>query len=582
MGKIACTIIIKDDTEAKQLDRCLSTVAPFVDKIFITGTKKPQVKVKKVCKKYNADWSWFAWIKDFSAARNFNIAQAKDYEWFFWIDSDDILVGGANLKPVVELAEKNNISAVFARYLYQVEVDSEGNVKNILIEHLRERLIKNDGNYRWIAPIHETLIEQKPSNKTDNQSFYVIHLTDWKRMEEAMWRNIGILEQEVIDKFNDPRPIYYLAKAYFDTKEPMVLYEPAGDGVDSITVELLKDYLKKSGWQEERAQAWEYLSMIHRERGEYQKALQCLFEALIETPMFPSVYIQLAITYVNLQEWDRALHWIKLAGEVEIPKTTLVINPKDYKLMMLEALYHIYMNTGKLDETLKVAKGLVDLQPSEDNKKKFEAIIDLRHKNDMAHWVVNLASHLKKTQQVSELAALSHSIPKEIAMEPVMINLKSEITPPRTWEDNEIALWCGPGWEKWTPKNASKGIGGSEEAVIYLMQELTKLGWKVTVFGEPQEDEGDYEGVKYVPHYSINWQDKFNIFISWRQPHVFDVPFRSNKNFLWLHDIQNALDYTPERISKIDKVMFLSKWHRNNVPSLPEDKIMYTANGLNI
>lgn len=582
MGKIACTIIVKDDTEEKQLDRCLSTVAPYVDAIFVTGTKKPQNRIKKLCKKYQATWSWFKWCNDFSAARNFNVSQAKGYDWFFWVDSDDILVGGANLRKAVQLAEANDISAVFVRYLYQVELDDKGNIKEILIEHLRERLIKNNGVYKWIAPIHETLIEQKPTNKTDFQGFYVVHLTDWTRMANAMWRNIEILEDEVIRNPADPRPIYYLAKAYFDTKEPRLLYDSAGEGVDSITVELLKDYLRKSGWQEERAQAWEYLSMIHRERGEYNKAIQCLHEALIEFPKFPSIYIQLAITYVNLKQWDRALHWLTLAGQVDIPQTTLVVNPKDYKLMMLEAYFHVYLNTGRLDETIKVAQGLVDLLPNDANKQKLAEVLDLKKRNDVAHWMVKLADHLKKTQQLSELAALTHAVPREIAMEPVMINLKAEITPPRVWGKDEIAIWCGPGWEKWSPKNASMGIGGSEEAVIYLTKELVKLGWKVTVFGEPQEDEGEYDGVKYVPHYSINWNDTFNIFISWRQPQVFDMPLKSKANYLWNHDIQNPLDYTPERVAKINKVMFLSKWHRQNVPDLPEDKIMYTANGLNL
>lgn len=63
---------------------------------------------------------------------------------------------------------------------------------------------------------------------------------------------------------------------------------------------------------------------------------------------------------------------------------------------------------------------------------------------------------------------------------------------------------------------------------------------------------------------------------------MFDMQFESKANYLWLHDIQNGLDYTPERLEKIDKIMFLSKWHRQNVPELPEEKIMYTTNGLNI
>jgi hypothetical protein len=154
--------------------------------------------------------------------------------------------------------------------------------------------------------------------------------------------------------------------------------------------------------------------------------------------------------------------------------------------------------------------------------------------------------------------------------------------PPKVWNDNEIAIWCGPGWERWSPKNISKGIGGSEEAIIYLSKELTKLGWKVTVFADPQDEEGDYEGVKYLPHYSMNWGDTFNIFVSWRQMWLFDRDIRAKKTYLWNHDIQNPLEYTPERLAKINKVMFLSKWHRDNVSNLAEDKVMITANGINI
>ena len=63
---------------------------------------------------------------------------------------------------------------------------------------------------------------------------------------------------------------------------------------------------------------------------------------------------------------------------------------------------------------------------------------------------------------------------------------------------------------------------------------------------------------------------------------MFDMPIKARKTYLWNHDIQNAIEYNDERVNKINKVMFLSKWHRQNVPGLPEDKVMYTSNGLNL
>jgi tetratricopeptide (TPR) repeat protein len=583
MEKIAAALIVKDDSEVKILKRCLLSFYKHVDKIFITGTKEPQVKIKKLCKEFNVEWSWYPWDKSFANARNFNFAQVpQEYKWIFWCDADDIVVGAEKFRDIIKMADNVDIKAIFARYLYQCEFDEKMNIKQILIEHLRERLIRN-GYFDWVAPIHETLIEKTPTNKTDTQDFYVIHTAQNDDMLESMYRNIEILEEDVINNPQDPRPIYYLAKAYFDVKEPMILYDKLGDGLDSYAMELLKDYQRKSGWSEERSQCWEYIGMIHRERNEYKQALYAFLEGLYEEPKFPSIYIQLALTYVMMKDWEKAMHWIKQAMGMDIPKTTLVINPRDYKSMMLEVWYHIYLNTGQLDKCQQVATALLNLMPSDMSAQRLEDIVDLNKRNNVAHLVVKLASHLKETNQIEKLNILVDAIPREIEMEPAFVQLKNEYKPPKIWADNEVVIFCGPGFEKWSPKNTAQGIGGSEEAVIYLSKELTKLGWKVNVYADPQEDAGIYDGVEYVPYYNVNWSDEFNIFVSWRHIDIFDIPtFKAKKAYLWNHDLQNSLTYTPERVSKIDKVMFLSNFHRSNVPNLPEDKIMYTANGINI
>lgn len=583
MSKIAACLIIKNDQEVDSLRRCLESLSLGVDKIFITGTQNSQVKIQELCKEYGAEWSWFEWIKDFAAARNFNLSRVpEEYDWIFWCDTDDVVIGAEKLRACADLADKNNFKAVFARYLYQVELDERGAVKNILIEHLRERLIKNDGTYKWIAPIHETLISQVPAGQTDTQDFYVIHLKNHDDMIGATLRNVEILEEEIQKNPTDPRPKYYLAKAYFDIVNQGIDIGRDKTEIFNKMMNLFIEYQKLSGWPEERAQCWEYMAMSHRSRNEMDKAIICLLEGLLEWPNYVSLYIQLALTYVMLQDWSKALHWVKLAGHVELPKTTLVVNPTDYKLSILETLYHIYLNTGQLEECEKVSAKLAEMKPDELNTGRFRDISDIKHRNDLAHWVVKLANHLNETKQQSAIESLMSAIPSEISSEPALVNLRNTFSPPRTWQDDEVAVYCGGGFENWSPKSVAKGIGGSEEAVINMGKELTKLGWKVTVYGDPGSDEGVHDGVIYKPHYSINWRDEFNILIAWRQIAVFDLPIKSKKTYLWNHDIQNPLTYTKERLEKIDKVMFLSKWHRENVPALPEDKVMYSANGVNL
>jgi tetratricopeptide (TPR) repeat protein len=583
MEKIALALIIKDDSELELLKRAVNSVRDNVHGVFITATNKPSYKIEKYCKKNGFTYSYFEWVKDFSKARNYNFSQvSKDYGWILWIDTDDVVQGSDTFQQAIQIAESNNVKAIFARYLYQVELDEKGRVKQILIEHLRERLIKNDGTFEWVAPIHETLIEKVPSGKTDFQGFTVVHLVNTDEMLNSMWRNIEILQDEVCRNPQDPRPIYYLAKAYFDTRLPEFLYEPAGEGVESITIELLKDYLAKSGWQEERAQALEYLSMVYREMGNYDKAIGALLKSLAEDPKFISPYIQLALCYVNLGQWEKAMRWLQTAGQIDIPKTTLVVNPRDYKTMMLEALFHVYINTGKLEECEKVAVALDNLLPSDMTKQRVKDIKDLRHRNDMAHWVVKLAYSLRETKQFDKLKELIKAIPSEISEEPVLVSLRNEFSEPKVWDEDSVVIYCGPGFEQWSPKSVARGIGGSEEAVINISRELVKQGWKVTVFADPKEDEGIIDGVEWLPYSKISQKDEFNILIAWRQIGVFDLNLKCKKAYLWNHDIQNSLTYTPERVRKIDKVFFLSKWHRDNVPNLAEDKVMLTANGIDV
>lgn len=583
-SKLALVLIVKDDSEAVILRRALKSVAKYVDGIFITGTKNPQKKIQKVCKEFGAHWSWFEWIKDFSAARNFNMVQVPpEYKYIFWMDADDVVVGAEKLPEIVKLMDTAGVTAMFARYLYQVELDEKGNIKQILIEHLRERIIRNDGMYKWIAPIHETLIEQRPGKSSDTQSFMVVHLIKPEEMEASMYRNIEILQEEVLRNPADPRPIYYLAKAYFDTKAPEFLYDSIGPGLDSYVAELIKNYVSMSGWAEERAQAYEYLSMIYREMGDFKRAIHSLLEALYEDPKFTSCYVQLALSYVMIKDWAKALHWVRLAGNVEIPKTTLVINPRDYKTMILEALFHIYLNTGQLELCQKVATEMVNIMPNDMSRQRLHDINDIKHRNDMAHWVIQLANHLKETKQFTELTALIQGVPREIAGEPVLVGLRNEFLPPKKWASNEIVIYCGPHFEKWSPKNVATGIGGSEEAVIYLSREMARLGWKVTVYADPQDDMGIYDGVAYLPYFHINLKDEFNIFVAWRQIQLMDaIDLKAKRFYLWNHDLQNPQTYTPLRVSRLTKAMFLSKFHRDNVPDLPEDKVMYTANGINI
>jgi hypothetical protein len=144
----------------------------------------------------------------------------------------------------------------------------------------------------------------------------------------------------------------------------------------------------------------------------------------------------------------------------------------------------------------------------------------------------------------------------------------------------DVVIYTGMGWEMWNPESAKTGIGGSEEAVIYLARELSTLGWNVKVYGNHGTEPKDYDGVTYVPFWEWSPKEETDIFISWRDASIFDMDIRARKRYLWLHDTNAEADLSESRLEKIDKVIVLSKYHRSLYPNKPDEKFMLSANGI--
>src|SRR5262249_55080184 len=74
----------------------------------------------------------------------------------------------------------------------------------------------------------------------------------------------------------------------------------------------------------------------------------------------------------------------------------------------------------------------------------------------------------------------------------------------------------------WDPDIINSGIFGSEEAVIYMSQQLAKLGYKVIVLGNPP-DGSRYSISESNPRFIKTDSDDgstYDIAISWRMPWI--------------------------------------------------------------
>jgi hypothetical protein len=610
-------MICKGQGEEEQIRNALTSITPYVDGVYITltGPTNTLKEVEKIIKSFerkdlpiNLSYGNFQfeatqeiidWVTkflgyeptmkvgdkifEFDRARNFNLSQVPQdvYPWIVWMDSDDTFTGGDKLHYVADLAEVNNVEAIYFNYVYQAEFDEQGNIKHRIIEHLRERLLRNNGAYKWISPIHETLIEQRPTRKTDTKDCEVVHHATMASRMDSLTRNLKNLELAIYrTDGKDPRHTYYLAKAYFDLNTPEY---------NERAIPLLEQYLNgehKSGWPEERQQACEYLSEIYRRQGKHTESVKACIRAFEEPcEPAPSVYINLALCFVMLQNWGLAMYWVKLATTMPDRQTTLVKNVKDMQGRVLEIVYNAQLNLHKIDEAWAAAKKMAELFPGEQtvmNALNFAE--QLKTQRDLVVKVGELANYLTRSGEGAKIKPLLAAVPNIIAETPFIQDMYMKNNPPTPWGENEIAIFCGPGFTHWSSRKldnpGTSFLGGSEEAVVCMAKALTDKGYKITVFGDPGDDEGEIAGVTWLPYYKFNVLDNFNILIVWRQLGLFDSPLKAKKTYMWCHDIQNPLEWTPERYNKMTKAIFLSHWQRENVPALPEEKVMISSNGI--
>ena len=131
-----------------------------------------------------------------------------------------------------------------------------------------------------------------------------------------------------------------------------------------------------------------------------------------------------------------------------------------------------------------------------------------------------------------------------------------------------------------------QALGGSETALVQAARALSSLGHRVTVFNNTPAP-GLFDGVQYLPknEFVRRAGDYFDVFIVSRFFGFFQVPINAGLRVLWNHDTLDRPDALRQVIDRIDLMMVLSDYHKNNyLTRLPEasDCTVVTRNGLDL
>ncbi len=341
MSRISLAMIVRN--EADKIARCLSSVRDYVDEIVIVDTGSTD-ETKAIVSQFTDRIFDFVWCDDFSKARQFAFDHATG-DWIFWMDADDILIGGEYLRAEVDAMPAESASMSW-KYIYV-------NNGTVTLEQWRERLVRNDGTYHWEGRVHEVLIRDREDNRSYVERIYIEHHQE--RVAARTRRNLNILEAEFAElgEATPARTLFYLGNEYMEYAE----WEKAAESY--------RLYLKKGTWQDERYFAAVRLARSLRNLQRYDDAIDAYLSAFKERPELPLAYFGLAEIYYYQQKWDRVIHWSELGEQMPPPQTTLFLIKTEWEydwiIFYTIALFHV----GRLQDALEWTNHALKLRPED-------------------------------------------------------------------------------------------------------------------------------------------------------------------------------------------------------------------------
>lgn len=575
---LGLAMIVKDETNI--LDNCLESISGIFDKIVIGYTSKNHPETERIFAKHKATIIPIEWKNDFAYARNITFKECGT-DLIMWLDADDTLTLLNNCtkeqfkERVIKTFEDNvSLGAMFAFYRY----DHDKNGK--CISTLERERVMRKGWFNWVGKLHENCIPLFNTLNIRQDYFEIKHHSTPIRMGESARRNfeiaIATYQEELKEKKVSFLTVYDLARS-ISVLNMVKIGDKATMGIEAC-IPYFHEALELAKNDSHRAEIFMKLAEICRKTKRFNDALEIDSKVIKMKPTWPDGFIGLGNSYFLMDKYKDALACYINSLNLDIPDELLATDPTKYKVRVWEKISWCLFYLEQPQSSLKYINMVLIDNPDHTDMLSLKTIIeDVLKKQKMTLNILEIKEELDKEKNIDKIKSLALSLPEFMDKEAFAIRLKNEYAP--TNKKNRVIIYCGESKATWSPNSITSGIGGSEEAVIYISRELAELGWNVDVYCNC-DNEGNFNGVMWKSYLSYTDNEKADIFIAWRNQHYVSYAPKDTKVYVWLHDVTTDDRWNPILNDRINKVFFLSEYHRSLMKLLPEDKVFLTSNGI--
>lgn len=617
--KIALCVICKD--KEKQLERMLRSTNAVFDGYFLqdTGSTDKTIEVfeqyckenKKECKvergrlateedvkdpaskKYEHGVYRYVVVDgkkilgDFGSARNdsFRMAKGAGYNYAFWIDSDDVLVGSEYIRQLAENMKVNGIAVGVMTYDY---AKSNDGLKPVVQK--RERLIDLDVEGEWKDRVHETYEIVPPHKTLDISGIKIEHERTAHEAVATGRRNnlimMAQLKEDGLDNFSD-KMLHNLAFDHWEHRE----FKKA---IKYYKI-FVKRMMKKPNTADILYSAYIKIGTAYLSMNNPYKAIEYMYKSSNMRKDLAEPYITLSQALAQLGRWEEAAKFAEVAIKIGKPETSAPINEYEFLITPRKILEQYYMLTGRFVEAINLANEIIRLSPQQGHKYDKIKMLEGISRHEAINGLAKLSRYIIDTNNIDMMDRVKTAIPLDLKDDSLVRGLIKELSDNygrkgikvRLGDKKSIVIYTGGHYEPWDGNSDSeKGIGGSEGMCIQMSRELAKLGNDVYVYNECGESNGKkIDGVTYMDWRSFDTTIRCDVLIMMRKPEMFNRIYNATKQYLWLHDTEYGQDLTVGYFYAPNKIFVLSEAHKDvikeNHGAVDNKAYWVTRNGLN-
>jgi len=339
--KLSIVLIVRN--EARCLARCLNSIRALGSEIVVVDTGSTDETVS-IARQFDAKISSFAWVDDFSAARNFALEQATG-EWILILDADEY----ASEALAMEIPSFIKGSPAIGRL--KIVSDFRRNAQVFRSTSRVSRLFPRGP--RFEGRIHDQLVSSLPRLDLKGELWHDGYL-DAQKSD----RNVKLLMAELEKQPGDTYLLFQLALEYAGLNQTEKAAECLGKAFDRVRLNepfapnLVVDYLYA-------------LNELKR----YEPGLAVIHKAAGALQDFPDFHLVCGLFYMNLVRSNAAKYVSYLPKIEESFKRCLAVGETDkYKSVRgsgtflaqynLGTLYHVFGNQAAARQCFEQAAKL--------------------------------------------------------------------------------------------------------------------------------------------------------------------------------------------------------------------------------